>query len=184
MNPILDIVRSGGVRALASLAAEQAGIVAKVARGSRRSLTSLAVAQLRREFPLLTQGTSGYETARAVWKRAVRAAESVARGRANPPPPSDGPGGVGGPRPPRAPRGGPGIYVYRVEFVSRNGVSRWRTVTYRGPAGLSDDQLASVAQAKLSDGPDLSPGQRYNRGYIAQGATAQTVVVLSFYRDD
>lgn len=183
MNPILDIVRSGGIRAVATLAAEAVGTVATASRTSRRSLQSLAIAQLRREFPALTRGTSGYEVARNVWRRAVRLAKRVASW------PDAGPGGAGGTGGGRPPRGRPrgdaetGTYVYRVKFVSPRGVERWRTVTYRGPAGLSDDALRSVANAKLSDGPDVSPGQRRGRDYISQQSTAQTVVVLMFDPD-
>lgn len=180
MNPILDIVASGGVRALAGLAAEAVGIVPRVPRSGGRSLASLGIATIRRQFPLLTKGQAGYEVARNVWRRALRSAES-ARRRNDREPPAPGDAGGGGPSRPR-PRPGArmGEYVYRVEFVSRAGVSRWRTLTFTGPAGLSDDALRARADAVRSDGPDVSPGQRYRPDFVAASSRAETVVVLSF----
>lgn len=183
MTPIQLIVQAGGLRALSTLAAEAAGTVAAARRSSKRSLASLAIASVRRSFPGLTQGTSGYEVARNVWRRAVRLAAATARERAS------GPVGTGG-----GPRGGTdgplpiarerdGTYVYRVRFDSPGGTERWRTVTLRGPAGLSDAALASQARASLSDGPDQSPGQGSRRTRVGPRSVATEVVVLTFIPD-
>lgn len=184
MGRIVTLALGGGLRAVESFAAEAAGIVPPVSRGTGRSLQSLAIAAIRRQFPLQTAGQAGYEIARNVWRRSLRMANALVRDRervASGQPPR-------GPRGPRTGGGGAaprnGVYVYRVEFVSDSGVSRWRTLTARGPAGMPDDALLTRADIALANDIGTSRRQRYDRGYIAQSASAQSVVVIAFYPDE
>ena len=151
MNLIAELLNLGAREIVAIIAAEPAAAKPWPKNSPGRSPLSRGIGLLRKSFPELLQGAAGYNAARSVFRQQVRRAVNAAAQmdlELNRPPNTP-------PRPTRRSSPRPQtqeVYTLRVEVVSQRGArSRWITTRVRGPAGLSLNELRTLAETAVAD---------------------------------